>query len=227
MKKSRQQYFSKIIAEKSNNSQVLFSTIDKLINPPRQIPIDFTLLWNAMNLLHILHLKSLILGIKFQLPPMVGMIISDGLFANKSVRTNDSLKWTNWPHSPLSFDSFVVICWRAADSRRWFASRSLTVIDSRTETSWLTRASQMHAVFVFSVSCQINEIFECLVNLSRSFMVRSHACDPAGRDPHLGGSWSWIIIAKSSLLSCWYIKHPIIYYAPPPPPPASRCVWFV
>ena len=40
IKKSRQQYFSKIIAEKSNNFQVLFSTIDKLINPPRQIPID-------------------------------------------------------------------------------------------------------------------------------------------------------------------------------------------
>ena len=46
----------------------------------------------------------------------------------------------------------------------------------------------LDAVFVFSVSCQINKIFECLVNLSRSFMARSHARDPAGRDPHLGGS---------------------------------------
>ena len=54
----------------------------------------------------------------------------------------------------------------------------------------MTHESQpnAYAVFVFSVSCQINEIFECLVNLSRSFMVRSHARDPAGRDPHLGGS---------------------------------------
>ena len=30
------------------------------------------------------------------------------------------------------------------------------------------------------------------------------------------------IIAKSSLLSWWYVKHPIINYTPP-----SRCVWFV
>ena len=53
----------------------------------------------------------------------------------------------------------------------------------------------MHAVFVFSVSCQINEIFECLVNLSHSFMARSHACDPAGRDPpplvDLDLEWGW------------------------------------
>lgn len=40
IKKSRQHYFSQIIAENSNNSQVLFSTIDRLINPPRQIPTD-------------------------------------------------------------------------------------------------------------------------------------------------------------------------------------------
>ena len=115
--------------------------------------------------------------------------------------TNDSLKWTKWPRLPLSFTSFVVVRWGAADSRRWFASRSLTVIDSRTETSWLPRASQMHAVFVFSVSCQINETFECLVNLSRSFMARSHARDPAGRDPHLGGSWSWMGVANGHLLN--------------------------
>ena len=62
----------------------------------------------------------------------------------------------------------------------------------------------MHAVFVLSVSCQINQIFECLVNLSRSFMVRSPPGTPT-------------IIAKSSLLSCWYVKHPIINYTPPIP----------
>ena len=123
---------------------------------------------------------------------------SVGSFANESVRTNDSLKWMNWPRLPLSFTSFVVvrlIRWRAADSRRWFASRSLTVIDSRTETSWLPRASQMHAVFVFSVSCQINKIFECLVNLSRSFMARSHARDPGREGPptlvDLDLEWGW------------------------------------
>ena len=52
----------------------------------------------------------------------------------------------------------------------------------------------MHAVFVFSVSCQINEIFECLVNLSRSFMVCSHTRDPAGGTPTLVDldlEWGW------------------------------------
>ena len=36
----------------------------------------------------------------------------------------------------------------------------------------------MHAVFVLSLSCQINKVFEYLANLSRSFMVRSAAHDP-------------------------------------------------
>ena len=63
----------------------------------------------------------------------------------------------------------------------------------------------MHAVFVLSVSCQINQIFECLVNLSRSFMVRSQPGPPT------------TIIAKSSLLSCWHVKHPLINCTPPIP----------
>ena len=52
----------------------------------------------------------------------------------------------------------------------------------------------MHAVFVFSVSCQINKIIECLVNLSRSFMVRSHARDPLVGTPTLVDldlEWGW------------------------------------
>ena len=40
IKQARQQYFSKIIAEKPNNSKFLFNTIDKLINPPRPIPTE-------------------------------------------------------------------------------------------------------------------------------------------------------------------------------------------
>ena len=132
----------------------------------------------------------------------IAALTSDGLFANefssneRLFKVNEltlfaALVWLVRRRSSRSLSR-----WHAADSRRWFASRSLTVIDSRTETSWLTRASQMHAVFVFSVSCQINKIFECLVNLSRSFMARSHARDPAGRDPHLGGSWSWMGVAN-------------------------------
>ena len=61
----------------------------------------------------------------------------------------------------------------------------------------------MHAVFVLSVSCQMNQTFECLINLSRSFMIRSPPGTPT-------------IFAKSSLLSCWYVKHPIINYTPIP-----------
>ena len=45
--------------------------------------------------------------------------------------------------------------------------------------------------FVLSMSCQINQTFECLVNLSRSFMVRSHARDP--------GPPPWWILMDSSV----------------------------
>ena len=41
IKISRQLYFSNIISENQNNSKVLFGIIDKLVNPPRQIPDDF------------------------------------------------------------------------------------------------------------------------------------------------------------------------------------------
>ena len=40
MKKARRQYFSQIISDSSNNSKVLFNTIDRLINPPRLIPYE-------------------------------------------------------------------------------------------------------------------------------------------------------------------------------------------
>lgn len=40
LKKARRQYFSQIIAENSNNSKILFNTIDKLINPPLTIPTE-------------------------------------------------------------------------------------------------------------------------------------------------------------------------------------------
>ncbi|XP_061565834.1 uncharacterized protein LOC133420655 [Cololabis saira] len=41
IKQSRQQYFSQIITDNSHNAKFLFSTIDKLINPPRPIPTEF------------------------------------------------------------------------------------------------------------------------------------------------------------------------------------------
>ena len=41
IKISRQLYFSNIISENQNNSKVLFGIIDKVVNPPRQIPDDF------------------------------------------------------------------------------------------------------------------------------------------------------------------------------------------
>lgn len=40
VKHSRQSYFSQLIAENLNNSKLLFSTIDKLVNPPRPIPAE-------------------------------------------------------------------------------------------------------------------------------------------------------------------------------------------
>ena len=40
MKKARRQYFSQIISDSSNNSKVLFNTLDRLINPPRLIPYE-------------------------------------------------------------------------------------------------------------------------------------------------------------------------------------------
>lgn len=40
IKQSRQQYFSKIIADKPNNSKFLLNTIDKLVNPLRPIPTE-------------------------------------------------------------------------------------------------------------------------------------------------------------------------------------------
>ena len=63
---------------------------------------------------------------------------------------------------------------------------------------------QMHAIFELSVSYLLIQILECLVNLSGSFMVRSPPGTPT-------------IISKSTLLSCWYVKHPIINYTSPIP----------